>query len=263
MALGGRSISTVLGAPLRWRHYRGLAAAPKRYLSPWSDLRRYVTGGGTYPYRCRIRTPAGVVAPTLYSRHDMLTVHEIFCRRIYPVDPGSRVIVDVGANIGISALYFLTEAPGARCHLFEANPALIERLRDNVRPFSERVAIEDVALGTFDGTVAFGVEESGRYGGIGARRSATIEVPSRSAAGALEEILEAEEEIDLLKLDIEGTEIDLLRSLPGHVLERVRAVHLETASPGNPLPDRFRMRREGVVSSLFRVAGRRAPAEGG
>jgi hypothetical protein len=158
MALGGRSISTVLGAPLRWRHYRGLAAAPKRYLSPWSDLRRYVTGGGTYPYRCRIRTPAGVVAPTLYSRHDMLTVHEIFCRRIYPVDPGSRVIVDVGANIGISALYFLTEAPGARCHLFEANPALIERLRDNVRPFSERVAIEDVALDTFDGTVAFGVE---------------------------------------------------------------------------------------------------------
>jgi len=250
MALGGRSPSTLLAGALRWRNYRGLAEAFKRYQSPWSDLRRYVAGSGTYPYRCRIRTRRGLVAPTLYSHHDMLTVHEVFCRRVYPVDPGAAVIVDVGANIGISALYFLTEAPSSRCHLFEANPALIGRLRENLTEFSQRVIVNELALATFDGRTRFGLEETGRYGGIGVAAPATIEVRCRSATGALEEVLAAEGEIDLLKLDVEGIELDLLRGLPGSVLEGIRAIHIETEVPDNPLPGSFEMKRSGLVSSL-------------
>lgn len=252
MALGGRSPSTLLAAVLRWRNYRGLAEAFRRYRSPWSDLRRYITGSGGYPYRCGIRTPTGVVAPTLFSHHDMLTVHEVFCRRVYPIDPDAAVIVDVGANIGISALYFLTEARHSRCHLFEANPTLIDRLRDNLDAFSSRVIVNELALATFDGMAEFGLEETGRYGGIGVAAPATIEVPCRSATRALGEVLAAEGEIDLLKLDVEGIEIELLRSLPTAVLDRVRAIHIETNSPHNPLPGSFEMKREGLVSSLLK-----------
>ena len=258
MALGGRSSSTLFAGALSWRNYRGLIEAFRRYASPWSDLRRYLAGSGTYPYRCRIRTRGGLVAPTLYSHHDMLTVHEVFCRRIYPVDPGSAVIVDVGANIGISALYFLTEAPHSRCHLFEANPALIGRLHENLRELSQRVVVNELALATFDGRAEFGLEETGRYGGIGVPAGKTIEVACRSATGALEEVIAAEGEIDLLKLDVEGIELDLLRSLPGSVLERIRAIHVETESPHNPLPASFEMKRAGLVSSLYKP-GRGGP----
>jgi FkbM family methyltransferase len=255
MALGGRSPSTLLAGALRWRNYRGLIEAFRRYASPLSDLRRYVAGTGTYPYRCRIRTRGGLVCPTLYSHHDMLTVHEVFCRRVYPVDPASAVIVDVGANIGISALYFLTEAPHSRCHLFEANPALIGRLRGNLGELSPRVVVNELALATFDGRAEFGLEKTGRYGGIGVPAPATIEVPCRSATGALEQVLAAEGEIDLLKLDVEGIELDLLRSLPGSVLDRIHAIHVETESPHNPLPGSFEMKRTGLVSSLFKPTG--------
>jgi FkbM family methyltransferase len=252
MGLGGRSTGAVLSAAFRRRNYRGGAEALRRYQAPWSDLRRYVVGSGSYPYRCRIRTPAGVVAPTLNSRHDMLTAHEVFCRRIYPVDPGSAVIVDMGANIGISALYFLTEAPRARCHLFEPNPVMIGRLRENLRDFSQRVVIHEVAVATFEGTVGFGVEESGRYGGIGVPTNETIVVPCRSARSVLEDVVKAEGEIDLLKIDVEGIELELLRSLPITLLECVHAIHVETAFPRNPLPHTFEMRREGLISSLSR-----------
>ena len=59
-----------------------------------------------------MRTPAGVVAPTLHSSHDMFTVNEVFCREDYACGPGIRTVVDVGSNIGISALYFLTRDAG-------------------------------------------------------------------------------------------------------------------------------------------------------
>jgi hypothetical protein len=93
---------------------------------PLSDLpanaRRYLTARGEYPYVCRVRTPSGTIAPTLYSSHDILTVNEIFCRGDYRYGPDLRVAVDVGANIGISALYFLTRNSGARVYAFEPDP---------------------------------------------------------------------------------------------------------------------------------------------
>ena len=79
-----------------------------RYPDRFDAARRYLGGSGDYPYRCRIRTPLGVVATALYSRDDMLTVNEVFCRQDYRAGTDLRVAVDLGANIGISALYFLT-----------------------------------------------------------------------------------------------------------------------------------------------------------
>jgi hypothetical protein len=70
-------------------------------------------------------------------------------------------------------------------------------------------------------------------------------------------VIAAEGEIHLLKLDVEGVELELLRSLPDSVLERIDAIHVETESPHNPLPGSFEMKRAGLVSSLFK------PSRGG
>jgi FkbM family methyltransferase len=251
---GRRGLRRVLAAPLRRRHYRGLAGALRRYRTPGRDLWRYVSLRGSYPYRCRLRTPLGEVAPVLAGPDDIVTVHEIFCAGVYPVRPEARVIVDFGANIGISALYFLTEAPLSRVHLFEPNPALIGGLRENLAGFADRVVVNELAVSTHGGTTEFGVEPSGRYGGIGlAERTATIEVPCRPAAEVLAEVIAAEGAIDLLKIDVEGIETEILRSLDGAVLERIEAMAVETASPRNPFEGRFRMRREELVTHLIRL----------
>ncbi len=47
--------------------------------------------------------------------------------------PRARVVVDIGSNIGISALYFLTRNPACRCWLYEPVPRNVERLRANLR----------------------------------------------------------------------------------------------------------------------------------
>jgi FkbM family methyltransferase len=181
----------------------------------------------------------------------MLTVTEVFCKQVYPVPSEARVIVDVGANIGISALYFLTEAPRSRVHLFEPNPLLGDRLRANLDRFEDRVEIAEAALAAAAGRARFGLEPTGRYGGIGvAGSSGTIDVECRAAGAELDAIARREGRIDLLKVDIEGGELELLRSLDPQLVRRIGAIHVETELDSNPLPGLVEIRREGLISTL-------------
>ena len=255
-----RTPRRALAAPLRRRHYRAFARGLRCYRSPARDLWRYASGRGSYPYRCRIRACGGQIALVLEGPDDMVTVHEVFCGRAYPVNREATVVVDIGANIGISALFFLTEAPRCRVHLFEPNPALIARLRSNLSAFAERIAVNELAVATHGGSTQFGVEPTGRYGGIVVMaRAETIQVPCRPVAEVIEEVLEEEQRIDLLKVDTEGTELELLRSLPAHLVERIEAIHVETAFAGHPLPGAYSMHREGSITRLSKP-GLAAPA---
>ena len=76
MHIGGTAPRRVLAAPFQRDHYRAAAQMLLRYPDRFDAARRYLGGSGDYPYRCRIRTPLGVVATALYSRDDMLTVNE-------------------------------------------------------------------------------------------------------------------------------------------------------------------------------------------
>ena len=102
--LGGRAVGTIVRAPLRADHYRALLGMIRSYPKPLDGLRRYLGKSGSYPCRFRVRTPLGVVAPKLYSSDDMRTLNEVFCRGDYRVGRRVLVAVDIGSNIGISAL---------------------------------------------------------------------------------------------------------------------------------------------------------------
>jgi len=132
---------------------------------PLDALRRYLGGGGAYPWRPRLRTPTGWVQPTLCSPHDVLTAVEIFCRHDY----GSRVVgtfVDIGANIGLASLFFLSRTPGSVAYCFEPDPRNVRKLRANLAGFADRVNVRDVAVTIETGRVEFLQEASGRYSGL-------------------------------------------------------------------------------------------------
>jgi FkbM family methyltransferase len=224
----------VVREALRPRNYLALARMARVYPEPGEAVRRYFLGRGTYPYRCPVRTPAGVVAPTLHSSHDMFTVNEVFCREDYACGPELRTVVDVGSNIGISALYFLTRTSASRVWLYEPVPRNVERLRANLAGLEERWTLRVAAVAAVPGRVSFGVEESGRYGGIGVATERTIEVAAVAIDEVLEEALAGSDRIDVLKIDTEGTELELLAAVRPELLERVRVVYLETERRSPP-----------------------------
>ena len=111
--LGGRQHGMVLRNLAAPANYGALLAMPRRYPNLRDAARRYLLGRGDYPTRVEVRTPLGVVRPKLWSHHDMFTVNEVFCRRDYAARPGDLRVLDLGSNIGISALYFLTRGSGS------------------------------------------------------------------------------------------------------------------------------------------------------
>jgi FkbM family methyltransferase len=219
MRICDRSIGRMLGAPFELRHYRVLGSmfAASDGVGSFADtLRRYGFAAGRYPHTVRLRTPTGVVAPTLYSYHDMLTVNEVFFRHDYRSD-GAEVVVDIGANIGLSALYFLTRNTTCRCTLFEPVPENVRKLKQTLSGFESRYELKEVAVAPSAGMCEFGVEPTGRYGGLGRETGRKISVQCVDMNGVLGEVLAESGRIDVLKIDTEGSERALVDAiLPSH-----------------------------------------------
>lgn len=262
--LGGRSVGLVLRSLVEPEHYAALAGMPRRYPDFPQVAKRYFLGGGEYPYRCRVRTPAGEIAPLAHHPHDIMTVHEVFGREDYRCGADLRVAVDIGSNIGISALYLLTRNHTSRCYLYEPVPRNVQRLRANLTGYEERYRLQQVAVADRGGIVDFTVEPTGRYGGIGVAGGEHIQVQCRPIADVLDEVLDREPWIDLLKIDTEGAERDTVAAIPPRHLSRIGVICFETTTPFNPDPEQFTMTFATQTCRLERrdAPGQRASASG-
>src|SRR5712672_2377965 len=82
-----------------------------------------------YPSNLRLRRGEPIA---LQELADLKTFWQIFARRVYRVSASDRTIVDIGANIGLFALYAARQAPAARIFAVEPFPSTFERLLQTV-----------------------------------------------------------------------------------------------------------------------------------
>ncbi len=106
-----------------------------------ATLWRFASHQGRYPHAVEVRTPTGPVTVQLDSSHDLSTLNEIFARRDCAAGTNLQVAVDVGANIGIASLYFLSRNHSSRVYCVEADPAerCLARLISGCRIGRDRV----------------------------------------------------------------------------------------------------------------------------
>jgi len=140
------------------------------------------------------------------------SLEEIFRQQLYSFDPGrSRpVIVDCGANVGLSVIFFANRFPQAEILAFEPDPVLFAKLQENVRTLGLKgVQLVPAAVSSRAGKVRF--HSSGDLGGrIEANEQSSgtslVEVETIRLKTELERIFEQHGSIDMLKIDIEGEE---------------------------------------------------------
>lgn len=118
------------------------------------------------------------------------------------------LIYDCGANIGISVLYWKSLYPHSRVVAFEPDPFAFACLRRNCISLPA-VELHQAAVWKFNGDVMFSC--NGADGGCLAlyEASARSRVTASVKAIRLRDLLT--EPIDMLKMDIEGAEVDVLR----------------------------------------------------
>ena len=123
-----------------------------------------------------------------------------------------RRIVDVGAYVGFSILYWAAHFPGAKIETFEPHPVHLDLLRRTIalNRLTESVTVYGAAAGTgtcraelTNHSVASAVRATGAAPEVGENGVVPIDVVD------FFEVI-GDERIDLLKLDCEGAEFDLL-----------------------------------------------------
>lgn len=112
-------------------------------------------------------------------------------------------VLDVGGNIGLFATFARDSWPGARVVSIEPDPDNLEILRLNAAEGSDLEVVEACAS-NHDGTLRFvSGQEAGSHVANGSSSDDTIEVPCV-------DVFRLADSADLIKIDIEGSEWDIL-----------------------------------------------------
>jgi FkbM family methyltransferase len=184
------------------------------------------------------------------------------------------VVLDVGANVGVAAIFFATECGAGVVHCFEPVAPLFELLQENVAGFpacvphpyglgsrsgrtqityypaaasmsglyadpeADRAVVRTAMLntGTSPGEVDASLKD--RY------RSETLRCELRTLSSVLRDL--DLDHVDLLKIDVEGAELDVLEGIGDEDWPLIRQVVVEVHDRG---------RRGSLVESQLRRQG--------
>jgi FkbM family methyltransferase len=163
--------------------------------------------------------------------YDLETLWQVWFRRIYPVKDSDRVIIDAGANVGFFSIYAASQNPECKIWAIEPFAATFERLVRTVADngFSNRVSCHPIALAS--STASRLMTSSSAPSQLmsllppGSASVGTASVTAVTLADFLDE--NGIENVDLLKMDIEGSEFEVLLTAGIETLRRIRRVELE------------------------------------
>ena len=159
---------------------------------------------------------AGQTMEVRLNTTDLATLLQIFWNHEYEFTLGQtpQVIIDGGANVGYSTLYFAKRYPDARIICVELHPENFAQLQKNTAQYSQVSAIQaavwhtDENLGLWDpdeGHWGFRVDTTGA-----ADPSSQITIKGITISAIIEQFDLSQ--IDLLKLDIEGSEKEVFEN---------------------------------------------------
>jgi len=147
-----------------------------------------------------------------------------------PIHP--KVIYDLGANVGVSSLFFASLYPKATIYGFEPLPENFEVCLLNYRGIANKSQVFPWAIGSKTGQAIFDCKNDSRGGRLESTHQdpnlqtiAQIQVKIISIADLINK--EGLPPPDFLKIDVEGAEYDVLAGLAGYE-DSVGSIYLET-----------------------------------
>jgi len=147
--------------------------------------------------------------------HALFLVHELFVNGAYAFDATQRNprIIDAGANIGLSVLFFKSRYPDARILAIEPEPGTFAHLQRVLATNGlGDVALVNVAVGDPPGVAVF-YSDPDTGGSISASLVPALGGAQRQEVPVVRLSTLIDGPVDFLKLDVEGAEYAVVRDL--------------------------------------------------
>lgn len=206
-------------------------------------LNKYILTGGMTAAECILRCCAdldkneiefkdGTVLEYVDIKDLANIIVEILIQEDYFFETSSDapVIIDGGTNIGLALFYFKTIYPTSKIIAFEPNPELYKILERNIKRNNwNDIKVYPYALGRDEkNKVTFYIQDSCIAGSLEKRNTIGIDEKSVKEIEVEEVALRKyiSEEIDYLKLDIEGAETKVIEDIEP-VIKNIKHIFIE------------------------------------
>lgn len=220
-----RSIKNLVLSVSKLYHWRGLWKAIYTYKYPLREILNYSLKGRSSNLEIELTNGLKL---KLREPGDLITVHEIFCRNDYPVTGTEKFILDLGANIGVSALFFASNCPRGTIVSYEPDPRNFSLFELNTELFSARIKlIKSAVVPTATNQVEFTQLSSSRLGGVGLNGGNKITVAAKNINDIIRDAISEFGKIDILKIDIESLEDKVVSGIERKYLVDIDRIYVE------------------------------------
>jgi FkbM family methyltransferase len=212
---------------MRLAYVASRVTADRRSLRTFAQLWSAPVNDGPVAFaRLRVRPLGGNEVIVRAGTSDIAIFWDTFARRYHlpPTELGTpQVILDLGANIGLTMAYFACRYPRARVLGVELDADNVALARRNVAPWASRSEVIHAAVWPTDGMVHYRGAPGGTSGYQVTGTAEGTAVPAVSVATLLREY---GGQVDYMKVDIEGAERVLLQDGTDWA-DKVRCVKVE------------------------------------
>jgi FkbM family methyltransferase len=186
-------------------------------------------------WRVRPRQVFHPLLARLRGSSDMEAFEQIFICQEYSClrelnEPS--VVLDLGANVGYSAAYFLSVFPKARILAVEPDERNLTICKANLSPYGDRVLLlhgavwsKPATLRVLKGTFGDGREWATQVGELIEEERPSTSVQAWDVGSLID--MTGGSSVDLLKVDIERAELSVFGESAGSWLHRVRNICIE------------------------------------
>lgn len=181
----------------------------------------------------------------LDSGADIAHLATIFVEEAYKADLQDKVVIDVGASNGDSAVYFIRKG-ASRVIALEPSENSFKLAVENIKVNDpeKRITLLNAALSAKSGHSEFYLSSRSPNANTLmltdlTRRINEFDGKADVVTTSLEDLLEQEKlgHIDFLKIDCEGCEYELVRSLTAGVMKKIEEIMLEFHEGKKDLPE--------------------------
>lgn len=137
------------------------------------------------------------------------------------------IILDIGGNIGVTAIYYASLYPKSKIYTIEPVPDNYRLLLKNIAPYKNIVPF-NFALGAKNGTFPLyysnDISNQGGYSLYTGREQVSNQTAHIVQVKDIKEFIQehALNNIDIVKIDTEGAEYDILTAIPSNIIENIK-----------------------------------------